>query len=380
MDLPARTLRFPAESVGTLIEHRPGGRLTTPAAGVIEVGADIPVELRMERRWPEVLQQLGERDLQSLWLSYNKVKPADVVAVSRLIGLRELGLTGKGTYNDDTCRAIAPLTELRRLCLNNANNRFTDEGLTALTGLTELRSLQFCHALVTDDGLAALRSFEKLEHLTLTGCRRLRGPGLAHIGVLALLESLWLNGVLVGDDDLAPLRGLTALKVVCFGGDVTVEGLRHLPKNEGLTIAGFGRRPSPEQLRTIPERFPHIVLGARDRSPRPAPAGLRDRLRDAGRPIAGASTAPDAPLLVMFTGDSCIPCVRLEPELEKVAQRLHDEVATVQVNVSDKPELAAELSILSVPTLALLPNRTHVRYLSARTADALLDELQPMLG
>jgi len=378
MDLPARTLHFPDESVGTLIEHRLDGPVKSPARGVIEVGPDIPVQLRMDRRSLEVLEGLGPQDLQSLSLSYHKIKPVDVLAVSRLTGLRGLRLTGKGHYDDDTCRGIASLTELRELCLNSFN-RFTDEGLAALSPLSELRKLQFCHAAVTDDGLAALRFFEQLEQLTLSSCRQLRGPGLEHIGALKNLVSVWLDRVLIGDDDLAPLKGLSCLKLVCFGGDVTIEGLRHLPQNQGLTVVAFGQRPSPEQERDMAERFPHVIWGSRDARLRPARSGLRDRLRDGGRPIAGVA-ASDAPLLVMFTGDDNALCEQLEPEVDKLAHRLSDRLTTVEVNVSDKPDLAAELGITSVPVLALLPDRTHVRYLTGRTYDELLEKLKPMLG
>lgn len=68
---------------------------------------------------------------------------------------------------------------------------------------------------LTDDGLAPLAGLHRLRRLRITGAKRVRGPGLAHLAGLPL-ETLDLGGCGLGPDAVEPLtrlRGLQSLSL-----------------------------------------------------------------------------------------------------------------------------------------------------------------------
>ena len=73
------------------------------------------------------------------------------------------------------------------------------------------------------------------------------------------------------------------------------------------------------------------------------------------------------PLLVDFWASWCGPCRMMAPEFEKAAAQLEPRIRLLKVSTEEAPNLAAELGIRSIPTLALFAGGQEV----ARQAGAM---------
>jgi thioredoxin 1 len=63
----------------------------------------------------------------------------------------------------------------------------------------------------------------------------------------------------------------------------------------------------------------------------------------------------DAPILVDFYADWCVPCQRLTPILEELAAE-NPQARIVKVNVEHNPQLVAKYGIDSIPRLMIFKN------------------------
>lgn len=59
------------------------------------------------------------------------------------------------------------------------------------------------------------------------------------------------------------------------------------------------------------------------------------------------------PVIVDFWAAWCVPCLRLSPELEQLADEYADKVVVVKVNVDENPATASEFGITSIPSVYL---------------------------
>ena len=61
----------------------------------------------------------------------------------------------------------------------------------------------------------------------------------------------------------------------------------------------------------------------------------------------------DKPVLVDFWAEWCGPCHAVAPTIEQIAKDYKGRAVVVKVNVDNSPQLAAQFSIQSIPTLML---------------------------
>jgi Leucine Rich repeat len=144
-----------------------------------------------------------------------------------------------GNVTDATLQRIRQINLDMGLMLNNCP--VTDEGLAALEGKQNLRWLELRKTKITDEGLKHLRGTD-LELLDLTSTN-IDDAGLANLAELDLpnLKTLVLEGLPhVTDQGIAHLSGFKKLEFLTIGGTkVTTPGKKHLKaKIPEITILG----------------------------------------------------------------------------------------------------------------------------------------------
>lgn len=88
----------------------------------------------------------------------------------------------------------------------------------------------------------------------------------------------------------------------------------------------------------------------------------------------------DKPVLVDFWAEWCGPCKMVSPTIEKLAKEFKGRILTVKVNVDEKPHVAGQYQIQSIPTIMMFKNGQPVMRLSgAYPYDALKSEIAQRL-
>ena len=67
----------------------------------------------------------------------------------------------------------------------------------------------------------------------------------------------------------------------------------------------------------------------------------------------GAIIKGETPVLVDFFATWCGPCKMMQPILQQVHAQLGDKVRIIKIDVDKNQQLASELNVSSVPTLAI---------------------------
>ena len=64
----------------------------------------------------------------------------------------------------------------------------------------------------------------------------------------------------------------------------------------------------------------------------------------------------EIPVLVDFWAEWCMPCKMLEPTVEEIAKEYEGRLKVCSLNIDNAQSIAAQYSVMSIPTLALFKN------------------------
>lgn len=62
------------------------------------------------------------------------------------------------------------------------------------------------------------------------------------------------------------------------------------------------------------------------------------------------------PVLIDFWASWCGPCRALSPLIDEIAEEADGKFKVGKVNVDEQPDLAAQFSVMSIPTLVVMKN------------------------
>ncbi|HEX6032789.1 MAG TPA: thioredoxin family protein [Anaerolineales bacterium] len=93
------------------------------------------------------------------------------------------------------------------------------------------------------------------------------------------------------------------------------------------------------------------------------------------------SKLPEKPVLVYFTTPDCAPCKTVQrPAINRVSNLLGDELEVVEIDATQRPDLAKAWGVMSVPTTFVLDTRGEARYVNngVARAEKLLEQIQTL--
>lgn len=182
------------------------------------------------------LQKINGSELRALELWSLPLAEDGLEALRSMKNLRYLDLYGCELDKVDA----TPLAELRqlqflKLTRTNANDKTLSqlEKLTNLTGLL----LYDCKD-ITDAGMAYLKDLENLEKLQLPtsyGDKKITEAGVLNLAKMTAMRDLTVPSSAWTDKSLSAIKGMTQLRKLAVGGEVTDEGLAVLANMSELT-------------------------------------------------------------------------------------------------------------------------------------------------
>ena len=90
---------------------------------------------------------------------------------------------------------------------------------------------------------------------------------------------------------------------------------------------------------------------------------------------------PNKPVLVYFTTPDCAPCKTVQrPAIDRVSDLLGEKLAVVEIDATQRPDLAKTWGVMSVPTTFLLDARGEARYVNngVARAEKLLEQIETL--
>ena len=88
----------------------------------------------------------------------------------------------------------------------------------------------------------------------------------------------------------------------------------------------------------------------------------------------------DKPVLVDFWAEWCMPCKKVDPLLNEIANELGDKVQIVSVNIDENPETTRAYRVMSVPTLTMFKGGEPVNSVTgAKPKSALVNFIESAL-
>jgi thioredoxin 1 len=89
----------------------------------------------------------------------------------------------------------------------------------------------------------------------------------------------------------------------------------------------------------------------------------------------------DAPVLVDFWAEWCVPCHMVSPVVEEIGQEKGETLKVAKLNIDDNPDSTRTYGVMSIPSLILFKSGKEVtRVVGARPKDAILRDLEPHLS
>ena len=90
---------------------------------------------------------------------------------------------------------------------------------------------------------------------------------------------------------------------------------------------------------------------------------------------------PNKPVIVYFTTPDCVPCKTIQrPALDQLTSTLGDKLQVIEIDATERPDLAKTWGVMSVPTTFLLNASGEARYVNngVARAEKLLEQLQTL--
>jgi len=90
---------------------------------------------------------------------------------------------------------------------------------------------------------------------------------------------------------------------------------------------------------------------------------------------------PNKPVLVYFTTPECAPCKTVQrPAIDRVSNLLGEKIQVIEVDATERPDLAKVWGVMSVPTTFLLDAHGEARYVNngVARAEKLLEQIQTL--
>ena len=97
--------------------------------------------------------------------------------------------------------------------------------------------------------------------------------------------------------------------------------------------------------------------------------------------LALVGTLPNKPMIVYFTTPDCAPCKTVQrPALSKLLTLTGDSVQVVEIDATQRPDVAKQWGVMSVPTTFLLDARGEARYVNngVTRVEKLMEQLQTL--
>ncbi len=90
---------------------------------------------------------------------------------------------------------------------------------------------------------------------------------------------------------------------------------------------------------------------------------------------------PNKPVIVYFTTPDCAPCKTVQrPAINQVSRLLGEKLEVVEIDATQRPDLAKIWGVMSVPTTFLLDARGEARYVNngVTRAEKLMEQLDTL--
>jgi thiol-disulfide isomerase/thioredoxin len=91
------------------------------------------------------------------------------------------------------------------------------------------------------------------------------------------------------------------------------------------------------------------------------------------------NTLPNKPVIVYFTTPDCTPCKTVQrPAINHVSKLLGEKLQVVEIDATERPDLAKIWGVMSVPTTFLLDAHGEARYINngVARAEKLMEQIQ----